>query len=234
MLPANERLVFPLDVQTRDEARALLTQLAGAVPVFKVGLELFTAEGPGAIDDVHARGAQCFLDLKLHDISATVASAVRSAARHGVRYLTLHAANGPEALRLAAEAAAGTSVELLAVTVLTSLDAAALSAIGLEGGTEGATLRLAKLAQGAGIDGLVCSPHECALLRRELGDRTKLVVPGVRPAGAAHGDQKRVATPNEAIRSGADLLVVGRPIRSASDPRAAALAVMREIEEALS
>jgi orotidine-5'-phosphate decarboxylase len=224
--------VFPLDVPDLGTASAWVDRLAASVGVFKVGLQLFTAEGPAAVRRVHERGGACFLDLKLHDIPATVASAVTSAAGLGVRYLTVHAANGPRALEAAAAAARPTGTRLLAVTVLTSLGPDELRAVGLEGSPEAAALRLARLARDAGIDGFVTSPHECATLRRELGGDALLVVPGVRPQGSAPDDQRRAATPGEATRAGADLLVVGRPIRGAQDPVAAAQAIAAEIASA--
>jgi orotidine-5'-phosphate decarboxylase len=227
-----DRLVFPLDVPDLETARVWIDRLAGEVGVLKVGLELFTAVGPDAVRAVHASGAKCFLDLKLHDISATMASAVRAAARLGVEYLTVHAAAAPAALAAVRDAADGSKTRLLAVTVLTSLDADELEAIGLAGPPAAAVERLARLAVRQGIDGLVCSPEECAALRRSLADDVLLVVPGIRPAGSERGDQARVATPGRARREGADLLVVGRPIRHADDPVAAARAIVAEIAEA--
>ncbi len=227
-----ERLAFPLDVATLREAEALLDQLAEHVGVFKVGLELFTAEGPAAVRAVHARKRRCFLDLKLHDIPTTVSRAVASARDLGVAYLTLHAANGPDALREATAAAAGSQLQLLAVTVLTSMDDAALDAIGMRGPVAQAVMRLAQVATAAGIGGLVCSAQECGPLRAQLGAAPVLVTPGIRPAGAAVGDQRRVTTPAAAIASGASMLVVGRPIRDAPDPAAAAAAIVAEIEQA--
>ena len=224
-----DRIVFPLDVSTLDEAREWLDRLGTHVGVYKVGLELFTAAGPAAVEAVHEAGSACFLDLKVHDIPATVASAVRSAARMGVRYLTLHASAGPAALAAAMEVARGTDTQLLAVTVLTSLDQGELDAVGLEGTPAEAVSRLAAMAHGAGVDGFVCSPHEVAALRDQLGREVTLVVPGVRPKGTATGDQRRTATPAEARAAGADLLVIGRPIRLADDPVAAARAIADEI-----
>ncbi len=228
-MAAHERIVFPLDVSSLDEARGWLDRLGTHVGVYKVGLELFTAVGPAAVEAVHAAGAACFLDLKLHDIPATVASAVRSAAALGVRYLTLHASAGPAALAAAVETARTTDTQLLAVTVLTSLDQGALDAIGLEGTPEAAVSRLAQVGHDAGVDGFVCSPREVAGLRQQLGSGATLVVPGVRPEGTATGDQRRTATPAEARAAGADLLVIGRPIRLADDPVAAARAIADEI-----
>ncbi len=230
--PPRDRLVLPLDVPTLVEARSWVERLAGEVGVFKVGLQLFTAAGPDAVRLVHDAGARCFLDLKLHDIPATVGHAVKAACDLGVAYLTLHAANGPAGLRAAAEAAEGQDTTLLAVTVLTSLDQGELDAIGLEGSPAEAAQRLGRLSADSGVGGLVCSPHECAPLREALGSEIVLMVPGVRPAGAAAGDQRRIATPGEAIASGADLLVVGRPIRNAPDPVAAARAIVAEIAAA--
>jgi orotidine-5'-phosphate decarboxylase len=224
-----ERIVFPLDVADLDEARAWIARLRGEVGVFKVGLELFTAVGPDAVRAVHDAGAQCFLDLKLHDIPATMVGAVTSAARLGARYLTVHASAGPSALRAIADAARSTGTTLLAVTVLTSLDTRELGAIGIAGSPGESAETLARLASEAGLRGLVCSPHEVRALRAVLGDEGTIAVPGVRPAGAEAGDQKRVATPREALDAGADLLVIGRPIRSAPDPVGAARAIAAEL-----
>lgn len=228
---ARDRLAMALDVDGLADAEGWIERLAGEVGVFKVGLELFVAEGPPAVAAVHRRGAACFLDLKLHDIPATVAGAVRSASRLGVRYLTVHAGGGPAMLRAAAEAA-GPSTTILAVTVLTSMDQAELSALG-----EGRTPRelvvaRARLAVASGIRGLVCSPEECEAVRAAVGPGVALVVPGIRPAGSDTQDQRRVGTPTSAIRSGADVLVVGRPIRQAADPVAAARAIVAEIDGA--
>ena len=228
-----ERLIFALDVPQLSAARALVEQLHSEVGVFKVGLELYTACGPDALQLVHGSGRGSFLDLKLHDIPATVARAVAAAAELGASYLTLHASAGPEALREAARAAEGSALTLLAVTVLTSSDEQVLSAIGLAGPVSSAVSRLARLAADSGVQGLVCSPQECAQLRRELGPDLLLVTPGVRPAGGAAQDQKRVATPGSALAAGADMLVVGRPIRDAAEPKLAARGIVNEIAQAL-
>jgi orotidine-5'-phosphate decarboxylase len=228
-----DRLVFPLDVQSLDEARGLIALLHADVGVFKVGLELFTAAGPSALHAVHDSGRQSFLDLKLHDIPATVQRAVESALRLGASYLTLHAAAGPDTLRAAASVTAGTKLQLLAVTVLTSMDDASLSAIGLLGPTDQAVERLAALAVDNGVHGIVCSAAECARLRARLGQDVLLVTPGIRPSGSALHDQKRVATPSAALAAGADLIVVGRPIREAREPRTAAQDIVQEIAVAL-
>ncbi len=226
------RVALALDVPNLDAAKALIDQTREHLETFKVGLELFTAVGPAAIEAIHAADARCFLDLKLHDIPATMGRAVASAASMGVAYLTVHGAAGTESLRRANENAGAT--RLLAVTVLTSLDAAALAAIGLNGTPECAANRLAKLAWDAGLRGFVASAQESESLRRALGEEAFLVTPGIRPAGADSGDQKRVMTPADAIQAGADLLVVGRPIRDAPNPSAAAAEIARQVELALS
>jgi orotidine-5'-phosphate decarboxylase len=192
--------------------------------MLKVGLELFAAGGPAAVRSAAALGRPVFLDLKLHDIPNTVEGAARSAAASGASLLTVHASGG-EAMVRAAVRGAGGRLRVLAVTVLTSLDDAVLAAVGLAGPTEEAVVRLARLAVAAGADGVVCSPREVAAVRAAVGPGPLLVVPGVRPAGSARGDQVRVATPGEAVRAGADLLVLGRPLRDAPDPAAAARAV---------
>lgn len=229
----SSRLCLPLDVPSGDAAVALAERVGDGVGVLKVGLELFVKEGPRVVERVRALGRDVFLDLKLHDIPETVGRAVTSARSLGVRYLTLHASGGTAMLRAAAEAA-GQDLQLLAVTVLTSLDADDLGALGITATPEAHVVRLARLAQSAGLGGLVCSPHECKALRQALGQEFTLVTPGIRPAGEQAGDQKRIATPSSAIADGASLLVVGRPIRDAADPRAQALAISREIEVALS
>lgn len=228
---ARSRIALALDVPDLDEARRLIDQTQTHVGVFKVGLELFTAVGPAAVDAVHGVGAQCFLDLKLHDIPATMARSVSRASAMGVAYLSVHAAAGRESLGAASENAGGT--RLLAVTVLTSLDAAALRAIGLQGDPRAAADRLARLAWEGGVSGFVTSALECAMLRKALGHAAFLVTPGIRPAGADVGDQKRVTTPRAAIEAGADLLVVGRPIRDADDPEAAARDLALQVKSAL-
>jgi orotidine-5'-phosphate decarboxylase len=232
---ARERLVFPLDFPSLAEARSTAERLAPEVGVLKVGLELFVREGPAAARLGRDLGRDVFLDLKLHDIPETVERAVAGAAALGVRYLTVHAAGGARMLaRAAAEAArAPTPLTLLAVTVLTSLDAADLEAQGIAGTAEDHAIRLARLAWGAGVRGFVCSASEARAMRDALGPEALIVTPGIRPAGADADDQKRVATPAQAIADGADLLVVGRPIRDAADPVAAARAVVAEIARAL-
>jgi orotidine-5'-phosphate decarboxylase len=201
------------------------------VSTLKIGLELYLRYGPEVVASVRgASGVQIFLDLKLHDIPATVAAAARAVARLRPALLTVHAAAGPAAIRAAAEASPGTRV--VAVTVLTSLGEADLRRIGLAGPASDAVRRLAALAVESGASGLVCSPQEVAAVRAEVGDDILLITPGVRPAGADTHDQARVATPEEALRAGADLLVIGRPITGAADPGAAAGAIAASLRRA--
>jgi orotidine-5'-phosphate decarboxylase len=187
------------------------------------------------VEELTAQGFSVFLDLKFHDIPNTVAGAVRSASSMGASLLTIHAAGGPAMLHAAADAAAATknAPQLLAVTVLTSMDKEQLAAIGIETTAADQVLRLARMAIHSEVRGLVCSPEEVAILRRALGAEPRLVVPGIRPAGVAIGDQKRIASPADAIRAGASQLVVGRPITQATDPAKAAHAILNEIASAL-
>ena len=233
-MSARDRLVFPLDYATLDEARRGAALVADAVGVLKVGLELFVREGASAARIGGDYGASVFLDLKLHDIPETVERAVASATSFGVRYLTLHASGGPKMLERAARRAEkeDPNLVLLAVTVLTSLDGADLEAVGVPDDPASQALRLARLALASGVRGFVCSASEVATLRRELGADVTLVTPGIRPAGGDAGDQKRVATPESAIRAGSSLLVVGRPIRDDPDPGAAARRIVDEIARA--
>ena len=220
-MPRRPQLAVALDVDDLSAARAWMGTVADSAGFFKVGLELFTAEGPAAVHAVHETGARCFLDLKLHDIPATVARATAVASRLDVALLTVHAAAGPEALA-AARDAAGPGLRLLAVTVLTSLDESALRAIGYDGPPADVVARLAEMALNAGIDGLVCSGHEVAALRRRFGRDPLLVVPGIRPAGSQRGDQRRVCTPAEAVRAasaGSGAWRTGRPTTSTSAAR---------------
>lgn len=235
---ARARLAFALDYPDLAAARAGARTVAPAVGVLKVGLELFVQAGPEAVGLGQELGRDVFLDLKLCDIPETVGRAVGSAGKLGARYLTVHASGGHAMLERATTAAADapSPLTILAVTVLTSLDVADLAAQGIGGGSPDAralVLRLARLAWKAGVRGFVTSPAEVAALRAELGPEAFLVTPGVRPAGAALGDQKRVATPASAIGDGADLLVVGRPIRDAAHPLAAARGIVDEIGRAL-
>lgn len=224
---AAARLIAAIDTPDPAVARAIAARIAGHVGLVKAGLELFCAAGPAGVAPLIAAGP-VFLDLKLHDIPNTVAGAVRAACALGPAMLTLHASGGPAmiaAARRAAEASGGTRPILLAITVLTSIDAATLADTGVAGGPVQQVLRLARLAMEAGADGLVCSPHEVAAIRATLGDTPLLVVPGVRPLGWPKDDQARIATPAEAVAAGADWLVIGRPITTATDPVAAVQAI---------
>ena len=228
------KLAFALDYPTLAEARRGAELVAPSAGVLKVGLELFVAEGPACVRLGTELRRGVFLDLKLHDIPETVERAVASACGLGVSFLTLHASGGPKMLERAAARVMreGSSLTLLAVTVLTSMDDADLRAIGNADPASTQVTRLAELAFSAGVRGFVCSVAEARTLRQTLGAQAVIVTPGIRPAGAAVGDQKRVATPADALRSGASVLVVGRPIRDAADPGAAAAAVAAEIREA--
>jgi orotidine-5'-phosphate decarboxylase len=226
---ARERLIAALDLATAEEARAIARQIGPRVGMLKVGKQLFTAAGPAFVRELVDAGQRVFLDLKFHDIPNTVAGAVRAAADLGVSLVNVHALGG-RAMIEAAAAARGPSAKLLAVTLLTSHDESTLSEIGLAGPLPDAVRRLALLARDAGADGVVASPQEIALIREACGPGFLIVTPGVRPAGAEAGDQARLATPGAALRAGADYLVVGRPIMQASDPAAAAEAIVRELE----
>jgi orotidine-5'-phosphate decarboxylase len=228
-----DRLIVALDFPDAAAALALTDRLSPAIRWVKVGLELFIAEGPQVVSTLAGRGLNVFLDLKLHDIPNTVAGAVRTASSAGASLLTLHAGGGPAMLQAAANAAAGmpTPPQLLAVTVLTSMDAAQLNAVGVSDAPAAQVARLASMAWNSGIRGFVCSAEELPSTRASFPDAT-LVIPGIRPDGAAHGDQKRVATPASAITAGASFLVVGRPITQASDPAAAANSILNEIASA--
>lgn len=232
---ARQRLIVALDVPDRVSAERLVSRLEGTCAWFKVGLELFVAAGPAMIEPLLKRGYSVFLDLKFHDIPNTVAGAIRSAASLGVQMLTIHAAGGPAMLAAARSALDGFAhpPELLAVTMLTSMDAAQNRAIGLDRGPAAQVELLARMARETGIRGLVCSPQEVAALRALTGSEGVLVVPGIRPAGAETGDQKRIATPAETLSRGASYLVVGRPITQASDPAAAAQAIFAEMAAVL-
>lgn len=229
---ARGRLILALDVPGIREAEGLLGELDGHVGLVKVGLELFTACGPAAVEAVQRRGFEVFLDLKLHDIPATVAGAVRSARSLGVAMLTVHTGGGEEMLRRAA-GEAGDAVRILGVTVLTSLGEEDLRAVSVAGSPAEVVERRAALAAASGCRGIVCSPNEVRLVRAAVGPGVAIVTPGIRPAGAGMGDQKRAATPASAISDGADYLVVGRPIHGAADRRAAARAIVEEIRAAL-
>jgi orotidine-5'-phosphate decarboxylase len=232
-----DRIIIALDVPSKDEGIALVSRLKDA-RTFKVGLELFTAEGPALFKKLKALRKDVFLDLKLHDIPNTVAGAVRSAFRHGVQMMTVHTSGGREMMAKAAETARQVSAELgrpkpvlLGVTVLTSLKGADLEEVGMGPNVAGQVLRLAGLAKAAGLDGVVCSPQEIEILRKEFGRDLVIVTPGIRPLWAAAQDQKRIMTPAEAVAQGADYLVIGRPITGAPSPGEAFLKVVAELDE---
>jgi orotidine-5'-phosphate decarboxylase len=231
-------IIVALDVPTANAALKLVEQLAPVTGGFKVGSELFTSAGPDIVRRIRGLGAPVFLDLKFHDIPNTVAKAVAAAVQLDVQMLTVHASGGAEMLKAAEQAAQETARKLghapplvLGVTVLTSLDSAALSQIGLDPDVSRQVRRLANMANQAGLRGLVCSPREVAEVRQTVPASTQLVTPGVRPQTASAYDQKRTMTPREALSLGADWLVIGRPICTAPDPRAAAEAILKEIAE---
>jgi orotidine-5'-phosphate decarboxylase len=227
VIQPRERVIVALDVPDLAALNAYLDRLEGVPAFYKVGLELFVAEGARAVEAVRARGGKVFLDLKLHDIPETVARAVASAARLAPDLLTVHTAGGEEMMKRAVEAS---TTKILGVTVLTSLTDADLAADGIGGTVAAAVARRARIAAAAGVAGLVCSPQEIGEVKAV---NLLAVVPGVRPAGAALGDQKRVATPASAIAAGADYLVVGRPVRDAPVPAQAFTSIVREVEQAL-
>ena len=226
-----ERLIVALDVSTAAAAQKIVAAVGDSALTYKVGMQLFTAEGPQLVRDLVASGRRVFLDLKYHDIPTTVAAAVHEAARLGVSILTVHAAGGGKMLHAAVGAARAVNPALLVlgVTVLTSLDQDDLEKVGFQGTVREEVLRLAALALDNGCKGIVTSAHETAAVRAELGHNFAIVTPGVRPAGASHADQARVATPAEAIAAGATHIVVGRPITEAADPAAEARAILGQI-----
>lgn len=226
--PANP-VFCAIDTDDLGRAEALARAVAGGAGGIKLGKEFFTAHGPQGVRRVQAAaGLPLFLDLKWHDIPNTVAGAVRAALPLAPFMLNVHASGGPAMLKAAGEAARGETL-VIAVTVLTSLDESDLDAVGLRGPAAARAVALARLAQDCGLDGVVCSAHEIAAIRAACGPAFRLVVPGVRPAGAETGDQKRVMTPRDARRAGADYLVVGRPITGAADPAAAARAIVESL-----
>ncbi len=231
-MKARDRLIVALDVPKADDARTLVERLAGKVGLFKIGSQLFTAAGPGFVREVVGRGEKVFLDLKFHDIPNTVAGAVSSASRLGVSLVDVHGLGGRAMLEAAVGALPAMGTRLLAVTILTSHDEDSLEQIGVNGSVHESVRRLAELARDAGLDGVVASPHEAALIREACGTDFLIVTPGIRPTGAAAGDQVRAATPATALAAGADYLVIGRPITAAEDPGAAADAIVREMEAA--
>ncbi len=219
-MKASERIIIALDVPTAEAALELAAMLSPHPGLFKIGLQLYTAAGPEIVRAIQERGGRVFLDLKLHDIPNTVGRAVESVFSLGVEMLTLHLSGGRAMVEAAVESAPK-GLLLLGVTVLTSSDETTLRETGVSSAMEEQVLRLAQLGAESGIGGVVASPLELAALRRAQGSKIKIVTPGIRPSGAAANDQKRALTPAEALRAGADFLVIGRPITAATDPRAA-------------
>ena len=223
-----------LDVPSAAAAQKMVAAVGDSASIYKVGMQLYTAEGPQVVRDLIASGRKVFLDLKFHDIPNTVGSAIREAAGLGVYMLTVHGSGGGKMLRAAAEsakAALGSAPIVLAVTVLTSMDQNDLNAVGVADEVAHQVVRLARIAIQSGCGGVVASVQEAALLRKEVGGNFAIVTPGIRPAGSAIGDQARVATPAEAIAAGATHIVVGRPITGASDPSNAAREIIAEMSE---
>ncbi len=235
-ISAKDRLIVALDVPDRASALTIVEQLSGLVGMFKIGSQLFTAEGPDLVREIVRGGEKVFLDLKFHDIPNTVAGAVESAARLGVSILNVHTLGGSEMMRAAAHAVGDrgllwiTRPAVLGVTVLTSMDKADLADVGIPSDLSAEVVRLATLAQDSGLDGIVASPHEIRLIRECItAERFIILTPGIRPAWSSKGDQKRIATPADAIRDGADFLVIGRAITDSDNPRAAAERILEEI-----
>ncbi len=229
---AQNPIYCALDTTDLAQATAWARTIKPFVGGLKIGLEFFNANGPDGVRRIIDLGLPVFADLKLHDIPNTVSGGIRAAMSLGISIINVHASGGAAMMRAAADAAATAGAnrpKVIGVTVLTSLDQSDLQAIGVSGSPSDQVLRLATLAKSSGLDGVVCAAHEIAMLRRELGPDFMLIVPGIRPAGAASADQKRVMTPKEAHELGADILVVGRPITGASDPAAAARAIRDEL-----
>ncbi|HVF89304.1 MAG TPA: orotidine-5'-phosphate decarboxylase [Blastocatellia bacterium] len=229
-----DRLVIALDYPDRESALRLVEQVSGMVGMFKIGLQLFTAEGPGIVREIIEAGERVFLDLKFHDIPNTAGGAALSAARLGVSIFNLHALGGGEMMRAAARAVSdrGDSSRplLLGVTVLTSMDAASMSEAGIDSDVDSEVVRLAALARDSGLDGVVASPREIRLIRERVApERFVILTPGIRPAWSEAGDQKRVATPSEALKEGADYIVIGRAVTASKEPRAAVSRILEEI-----
>jgi orotidine-5'-phosphate decarboxylase len=228
MTKAADNIIVALDVPTKREALELVEKLRDQISFFKIGLQLYTAEGPEIVCAVSSTGSKVWLDLKLHDIPNTVARAVESAGRLGVQMLTIHLSGGSEMIR-AATAARANNMWLLGVTVLTSSTEETLREIGIQDKVDDQVLRLAKLGIEAGIDGVVASPHEIETLHREFGNKTKIAVQGIRPTWAEPGDQKRFMTPREALEAGADYIGIGRPITKHRNPSEAAAKILEEL-----
>jgi orotidine-5'-phosphate decarboxylase len=233
-----KKIIVALDVEDRAKALTIIQQLP-EISLFKIGLKLFTAEGPSLLTELNMLEKGVFLDLKLHDIPNTVAGAVEMGVRHGASMMTLHTSGGEEMMARAVEAAQEAAqqwkkskLQLMGVTVLTSLKDQQLKEIGVTHNAAEHVLHLAHLAQKAGLDGIVCSPHEIELIKAEFGKRLLIVTPGIRPAWAAAQDQKRIMTPSQAVEKGADFLVIGRPIIAAPSPQQAFLKIKAELHSA--
>jgi orotidine-5'-phosphate decarboxylase len=230
MTNAAEKIIVALDVPTKSDALRLVEQLRPEISFFKIGLQLYTAEGPEIVRAVQGAGAKVWLDLKLHDIPNTVGRAVESAAAFGLQLLTIHLSGGGEMIRAATSAKKG-QMSILGVTVLTSLSEETLREIGVTNKMEEQVLRLAKLGVENGIDGVVASPHEIKKLRAAFGDKIIIAVQGIRPTWAKADDQKRFMTPRDALEAGATYIGIGRPITKASDPRAAVRKILSELND---
>ena len=229
MTKAGDKIIVALDIATKAQALVLVEQLHDKISFFKIGLQLYTAQGPEIVRAVLATGVKVFLDLKLHDIPNTVARAVESASSLGVQMLTIHLSGGSEMIR-AASGVRTNNMSILGVTVLTNANDQTLRETGISDTLDKQVVRLAKLGIENGIDGIVASPHEIKSLRVEFGDKIKIVVPGIRPSWSEPGDQKRFMTPREAIEAGADYLVIGRPITAHKNPREAVERILREFQ----
>lgn len=236
-ISAKDRLIVALDVADRSSALRLTEELSGLVGMFKIGSQLFTAEGPQLVREIVTSGERVFLDLKFHDIPNTVAGAVESAARLGVSILNVHTLGGAEMMRAAAHAVGDrgllwiTRPAVLGVTVLTSMDKGDLADVGIASDLRSEVVRLATLARDSGLDGIVASPHEIRLIRECItAERFIILTPGIRPGWSEKGDQKRVASPADAIRDGADFIVIGRAIIESAEPRAATQRILEEID----
>ena len=237
MRDAREQLIVAMDVPTLEQVRQTVDTLGDAVSFYKVGMESFYSLGQPVLDEMAARRKKVFLDLKLHDIPNTVGNGIKSLCRFAPVLTTIHAGGGPSMLKAAVEGAQEGAArwnvprpKLLGITVLTSISEAEWTMIGHTSAVRDSVLRLATLCREAGVDGVVASPQEAAAIRAACGSDFLIVTPGVRPAGGDKGDQSRVATPAQALQDGADFLVVGRPILAAADPRAAAVAILKEME----
>ena len=229
MTNAADKIIVALDVPTKKQALGLAEQLRKEISFFKIGLQLYTAEGPEVVRAILASGARVFLDLKFNDIPTTVSRTVEAAGNLGVQMLTIHLSGGSDMIR-AAVAVPRNELLILGVTVLTSVNEGMLRETGISDEIDNQVLRLAKLGVARGVDGIVASPHEIKSLRAEFGDKIKIVAPGIRPSWSEPGDQKRFMTPRQAIEAGADYLVIGRPIIAHSNPREAVAKILAEIE----